>query len=133
MKLTIILHEIENEGYLCIKLADLTVLKSKRKTFTPPTIEEVKAYCESRKNGIDAALFIDYYQTRGWYLSKGVKMKDWNSAIHTWEKNNNYKSPLESKGTNLSDPPPEYFGVPSPNAVPMPDRMKKRISNIGKG
>ena len=124
MKLTIILHEIENEGYLCIKLADLTQLKSKRKTFTPPTIEEVKAYCESRKNGIDAALFIDYYQTRGWYLSKGVKMKDWNSAIHTWEKNNNYKS--EPKGTNLADPPPENFGVPSKTSMTHSEYLKQK-------
>ncbi len=124
MKLTIILHEIENEGYLCIKLADLTQLKSKRKTFTPPTIEEVKAYCEGRKNGIDALLFIDYYQTRGWYLSKGVKMKDWKSAVRTWEKNNNYKS--ESKGTNLSDPPPKDFGVPSETSMTHSEYLKQK-------
>ena len=73
MKLNIILHEIEGEGYLCIKLADLTVLKRQRKTFKPPVIEEVKEYCKERKNGIDAETFIAYYQTRGWELNKGVK------------------------------------------------------------
>ena len=33
---------------------------SKKKNFAPPTLEEVKAYCEERKNGIDAQYFTKY-------------------------------------------------------------------------
>lgn len=51
----------------------------------PPSIDEVKAYCEERHNGIDAAAFIDYYEARAWMLGK-VKMRNWQAAIRTWEK-----------------------------------------------
>ncbi len=64
MKLDIILHEIEGEGYLCIRLADLTILKRKRKVFTPPTIEEVREYCKERKNHVDISQFMNL--TDGW-------------------------------------------------------------------
>lgn len=52
----------------------------------PPTNDEVKTYCEERKNGIDPARFIDYYSARGWMIGKN-KMKDWRAAVRTWEKN----------------------------------------------
>ena len=61
--------------------------KKKRTVFTPPTIEQVKEYCESRNNGINAQYFIDYYATRNWMLTKGVKMSDWKAAVRTWEQN----------------------------------------------
>lgn len=58
------------------------------KKFIPPTIEEVQAYCVSRNNGIDAEHFVSHYKARDWILSNGKKMKDWKSAVITWEKNN---------------------------------------------
>ena len=62
-------------------------ISAKRTTkFTPPTVEEVKAYCEERKNGIDAQHFIDYYETRGWKVGRNT-MKDWKAAVRTWERN----------------------------------------------
>lgn len=59
--------------------------KPKRKRFVPPTIEEVKAYCQERQNGVDAERFIDYYTANGWQVGKN-KMKDWKAAVRTWEK-----------------------------------------------
>lgn len=56
------------------------------KKFTPPTLEEVTAYCQERGNGIDPQAFIDYYEARNWMLGK-VKMKDWKAAVRTWERN----------------------------------------------
>ena len=56
-----------------------------KKRFSPPTLEEVAAYCEERKNGINALHFIDYYQARGWELKPGQKMKDWQACVRTWE------------------------------------------------
>ena len=61
---------------------------TKRKRFTPPTVEEVRQYCQERKNGIDAERFIDYYTARGWELKQGQKIKDWKACIRTWERNN---------------------------------------------
>ena len=59
-----------------------------RTHFTPPTLEEVKAYCIERNNNIDAEYFIDFQEARGWVLSNGKKMKDWKATIRTWERNN---------------------------------------------
>lgn len=54
--------------------------------FTPPTVEEVQAYCRERNNHVDAARFVDFYRSKGWMIGKN-RMKDWKAAIHTWEKN----------------------------------------------
>lgn len=54
-------------------------------TFTPPSFEEVEAYCQERNNGIDAQTFIDYYSARGWMMNSKNKMKDWKAAVRTWE------------------------------------------------
>ena len=62
--------------------------------FTPPTLEEVKAYCIERNNNIDAEYFIDFQEARGWVLSNGKKMKDWKATIRTWERNNYNRKPI---------------------------------------
>lgn len=59
-----------------------------RTRFVPPDVEEVRAYCIERRNGIDPAYFVDYYTARGWKYSGGQAMKDWKSAVRTWEKRN---------------------------------------------
>ena len=69
-----------------------------RKRFTAPTLKEVSDYCTERENNIDAEHFINYYEARGWELSKGRKMKDWRAAIRTWEKNS--YSQTQKKGAN---------------------------------
>ena len=61
-------------------------IEKKAKRFTPPTLEEVNAYCIERANTVDAQHFIDYYTSNGWLVGKN-KMKDWKAAIRTWERN----------------------------------------------
>lgn len=58
--------------------------KGKAKRFTPPTLDEVKAYCDERGNSIDPQRFIDYYQANGWKVGK-ASMKDWKAAVRNWE------------------------------------------------
>ena len=61
--------------------------------FIPPTVEEVTAYCKERSNCVDASRFVDFYTTKGWMVGKN-KMKDWKSAVRTWERNNSgYQKP----------------------------------------
>ena len=57
------------------------------KKFTPPTLEEVKAYCDERKNSVDPDTFINFYESKGWFVGKN-KMKDWKAAVRTWENKN---------------------------------------------
>jgi hypothetical protein len=54
--------------------------------FIPPSIDEVKTYCQERKNGIDPQAFVDHYQASGWIRGK-TKIKDWRACVRTWEKN----------------------------------------------
>lgn len=54
-------------------------------SFTPPTVEEVRAYCQERNNGIDAEAFVSFYESKGWLIGKN-KMKDWKAAVRTWER-----------------------------------------------
>ena len=59
-------------------------LPPSRKRFTPPTVDEVREYCEERGNSVDPQRFVDYYSSNGWMVGK-TKMKDWKAAVRTWE------------------------------------------------
>lgn len=63
-------------------------VKKTASRFTPPTLEEVQAYCLERQNNVDAERFIDYYTSNGWKVGKN-SMKDWKAAVRTWEKTSN--------------------------------------------
>lgn len=68
---------------------------TKRKVFTKPTVEEVKAYCVERKNNVNADKFIDFYESKGWLIGKNP-MKDWKACVRTWEKTSNSSPPKPS-------------------------------------
>jgi hypothetical protein len=55
------------------------------RTFVPPSFEEVTKYCNERQSGVDPQNFIDFYESKGWFVGKN-KMKDWQAAVRTWEK-----------------------------------------------
>lgn len=60
----------------------------KKHRFVPPTVAEVRDYCLERQNGIDAEEFVSFYESKGWMVGKN-KMKNWKSAVITWEKQRN--------------------------------------------
>ena len=51
----------------------------------PPTLDEVRAYCLERKNGIDPQAFMDFYEARGWKYGPGKPVVDWKACVRTWE------------------------------------------------
>lgn len=53
--------------------------------FTPPNIQDVRAYCQERGNKVDPENFWDFYQSKNWMIGKN-KMKDWKAAVRTWER-----------------------------------------------
>ena len=76
--------------------------------FAKPTADQVRAYCQERHNGINPESFIDFYEARGWKLSKGLAMKDWKAAIRTWERRDrerkqNKFSNHQTRQTDMSD------------------------------
>lgn len=61
----------------------------KRTRFTPPTVDEVSAYCKERKNTVDAQRFVDFYASKGWKVGN-QPMKDWKAAVRTWEQRDRF-------------------------------------------
>lgn len=57
----------------------------KRTRFIPPTVDEVRAYCEENGYQIDAVYFVDYYTANGWMAGKN-KMKDWKATVRNWNR-----------------------------------------------
>ena len=56
-----------------------------RPRFTPPTVEQVRNYCREKGYTIDPEQFCDYYTSNGWKVGKNP-MKDWQSAVRTWQR-----------------------------------------------
>ena len=68
-------------------IKETTLKGSKEKPlarFTPPTVEEVAAYCKERGNNVNAQRFVDFYAAKGWKIGQNP-MKDWKAAVRTWE------------------------------------------------
>jgi len=75
--------------------------KEQKKKFIKPSVEEVRAYCQERNNGVNPEAFIDFYESKGWKVGN-QPMKDWKAAIRTWEKRD--PKPL-NKSSPASDIP----------------------------
>ena len=65
--------------------------------FRPPTVEEVRTYCEERCNRVDAQRFVDHYTANGWKIGGKAAMKDWKAAVRTWEKNDAERRPVQNR------------------------------------
>lgn len=60
------------------------VRENTRKRFTPPTIDELKAYAKEKGyTRFNAESFEAYYASKGWTVGKSP-MKDWKAAVRGW-------------------------------------------------
>lgn len=78
-----------------------------KSVFTPPSLDEIKEYAQSRGDAaaaVDVNRFHDFYASKGWMVGKN-KMKDWEAAFRTWESREKRESkPIISKNVaNLND------------------------------
>ena len=80
---------------------------TKRKVFTKPTVEEVKAYCVERKNNVNPDKFIDFYESKGWLIGKNP-MKDWRACVRTWEKGGNSSPPSKPTSAYINPAQKEF-------------------------
>ena len=74
--------------------------RKKSKDFTPPTLEEVEAYCKSRNNNVDAKRFFDFFDSADWVDSKGNKVRNWKQKVITWE---SYNKEVKQDGQATGD------------------------------
>lgn len=66
-------------------------ISKKNSTFSPPSVDEVKAYASEKGYSIDAERFCDFYRSKGWMVGKN-KMKDWRAAVRNWNRNSASKA-----------------------------------------
>lgn len=76
---------ISNTKVLNTKEYSVTVAE-KPKRFVPPTLDDIKAYCQERNSCVDPNVFYDYFTTGGWKDSEGKPVKNWKQKLITWEK-----------------------------------------------
>ena len=67
--------------------------KKAKSVFVAPTVEEVRAYCLERQNGIDPQAFVDFYASKNWMVGK-TKMADWQASVRTWEQRRKQEAAL---------------------------------------
>ena len=84
------------------------------RVFNPPTLEEVKAYCQKRGNNVNPKKFYDYYNdgVPPWTDKDGKPLKNWKRKMimvwekdepeaqnsdHNWRENNRYHVPDEGR------------------------------------
>ena len=82
---------------------------AKAKRFTPPELLEAIDYFFERtqdktRSVSEAQRFVDFYESKGWYVGKN-KMKDWKAAVRNWlNKNNNQRmTPAQKTQMNIMD------------------------------
>ena len=90
---------ISNTNILNTKELDISPISPTKKPnrFVPPTLDDIKAYCQERNSCVDPNVFYDYFTTGGWKDSEGKPVKNWKQKLITWEKhstqNRNYGVP----------------------------------------
>lgn len=79
---------------------DIKENQVREKRFTPPTLEEVRAYCQERHSPVDPVQFFNYFTEGNWTDSKGNKVRNWKQKLLTWEQ---YRPQARAKPVNNSD------------------------------
>ncbi len=52
--------------------------------FTPPTVSQVRNYCQEMGYELHAQKFVDYYTANGWQMGN-TPMQDWQAAVRIWK------------------------------------------------
>ena len=87
---------------------DANASKEKKPTrFVRPTVEQVRAYCAENHYQVNAAEFVDFYESKGWVVGKSP-MKDWKAAVRTW-----VRKEREEKGLPAQVTPKPSLDKPS--------------------
>jgi len=85
-----------------IRREENRIEEKKNSRFTPPSLDDIKRYCQKRKNQIDPESFLNFYESKNWMIGK-TKMANWEAAIRTWE--------IKSKSENNSQDEQTKFAI----------------------
>jgi len=70
--------------------------RAPRCVFAKPSIEQVAEYIKDRNSSVDPVAFVAYYESNGWRVGRGP-MRDWKSAVVTWEQRIKDHQPAKSR------------------------------------
>ncbi len=70
--------------------------------FTPPTVEQVRAFCRERGSPVDPERFTAFYASKGWRVGR-EPMVDWKAALITWEKRDDDRGPPGARRVTARD------------------------------
>ena len=58
-------------------------------SFVPPTLDEVRSYCEYHRFTVDPVSFFNFYSEKGWRDSVGNPINNWRNKLWKWEEKKN--------------------------------------------
>lgn len=65
---------------------------------TKPTLDQIREYVYAENLMVDPDKFFDYYESQGWKLSNGNKMKDWKASCRNWHRKEVEEMNKQKKG-----------------------------------
>ena len=74
-----------------------------RQRFSPPSVDEVRSFCEEQKISVDAMRFVSFYESNGWRVGRNP-MKSWQAAVRSWSRKD------ENQKRSVSSGIPDYGG-----------------------
>ena len=76
--------------------------------FMVPTLDDITSYIREIGSSVDPEYFFDYYQSNGWTLKGGQKMKDWKATLRNWERRETGGRNGKRSGDNKEPPRQDY-------------------------
>lgn len=73
-------------------------IKNKEGIVLQPTLDQIREYVYTENLMVDPDRFFDYYESQGWKLSNGNKMKDWKASCRNWHRKEVEKMNKQKKG-----------------------------------
>ncbi len=96
-------NEEQEQDEECVSGAKAPQAPARR--FTPPTVDDVRLYCQERGNSVDPQRFVDFYASKGWKVGSQA-MKDWQACVRTWEQRD---SASPSSGYTRHENPKNHY------------------------
>lgn len=115
----------KNAKHMHEHMENVNVNENVSKKFIKPTVQEIKVYCISRENKVDALKFFNHYESNGWKVGRNP-MKDWKAAVRTWESStfDSNKTPPKYIEPNYSKEDNERSRLLMSQAITLAKKMK---------
>lgn len=91
--------------------------KKKSISFIPPTIDEIRAYCQEKGYDIDVEFFFNYYSSSNWKRKDGSPVLNWKQTVITWAKKDEEKPKRNKVTTAANYKPPQQIDLSLLNKI----------------